>query len=680
MNDPMNDPMAEGTTSSWDLPRAQSFSEYADDVTAPAQEEAERLGRVQEYLTADAVDPPLIPIQPSEQTPDDGATGDLESDPRYRSMLVMMQYGRWPEVLDTLTALKAVYPNEPILDSLLNEATLRSELVVTWGTKIKGRRMTVGQERLLRRSIPFVLLITMAFLGLSFYQSLVAPSRQVVAMEKQNQQIIDEAQMLTQNGQYAESLRLYEEVLSRDPSSTSALQGIQETRDMMGLVAEFDLAMQLANEGNVDRALAFLYGIQTKSPGFRNVDVQIKQLQALEEAKMIFEAAEAAYARQQWLQAVPLYEQVAETATDFQAATVDQHLNDAYYRAGLQLTAQLPAPDAGPAEAQVYLRKGKSVDPQQAETALKRLDIYFDGLKALDGGDLSESINLWQGLYDANPAYLGGYLAGRLYAAYLSLAAQEEQQQNYSYAQNLYEQALGLQVEDVSSAQSRLAAMIAAATPAPSPTAQPVAAAYVPPPAPPTPTPEPDLSGWIAFRTNRNGPEEVYLMRPDGAEQQPAPTGLAMRFDELIQQESVSWDGGRELRVMTPNGRTDANIYLVDLTIPEGQSREAMLTDFNGDEYDAVWSPQGDRVAFVANHTGNDEIWTVNANGTDAYQITWNEWEWDKRPSFSPDGTQLVFYSNRSGWRQIWVMDSNGGTQRNLSFNAYDDWDPVWIK
>ena len=105
-----------------------------------------------------------------------------------------------------------------------------------------------------------------------------------------------------------------------------------------------------------------------------------------------------------------------------------------------------------------------------------------------------------------------------------------------------------------------------------------------------------------------------------------------------------------------------------------------MLTDFNGDEYDPAWSPQGDRVAFVANHTGNDEIWVVNANGTDAYQLTWNEWEWDKRPSFSPDGSQLVFYSNRSGWRQIWQMESNGGTQRNLSFNAYDDWDPIWLK
>jgi tetratricopeptide (TPR) repeat protein len=653
-----------------DLPGTQR----ADD--ALAQEAAQGAGRAQGHASDDPTGP--SPFSRPESEP---GGGGLETDRRYRSTLIMMQYGRWPEVVDRLTVLKAAYPNEPILDSLLNEAQLKSELVVQWGTSIKGRRLTVRQERVLRRSIPFVMLITLAFLSLSFYQSFVAPSRQVVAMVKENQQIIEEAQVLTQNGQFEDALRQYEEVLARDPSSAGALQGIQETRDMMALVAEYDLAMQLAGEDNVDRALAFLSSIQAKSPGFRNVDVQIKELQSLEEAKRIFEAAEAAYVQGQWLRAVPLYEEVSETASNYQTATVEQRLIDAYYRAGLELTTLLPAPDAGPAEAQQYLRKGRSVDSQQADIHIKRLDLYFDGLEALDKGNLSEAINLWQGLYDTNPAYLGGYLAGRLYATYLSLAAQAEQQENYTYAQNLYEQALGLQVDDVSNAQSRLAALVATAAPTPAPTPQPVAVAYSPPPPPPpTPTPEPDFSGWIAFRTNRNGPEEIYIMRPDGMEQKPAPAGLAMRFEELLQQERVSWDGVRELRVMSPNGRTDANIYLVDLAIPEGQPRETMLTDFNGDEYDPVWSPQEDRIAFVANHTGNDEIWVVNADGTDAYQVTWNEWEWDKRPSFSPDGGQIVFYSNRSGWRQIWVMSSNGGMQYNLSYNAYDDWDPVWIK
>ena len=61
-------------------------------------------------------------------------------------------------------------------------------------------------------------------------------------------------------------------------------------------------------------------------------------------------------------------------------------------------------------------------------------------------------------------------------------------------------------------------------------------------------------------------------------------------------------------------------------------------------------------------------------------QLTANNWEWDKHPTWSPDGSEIAFFSNRSGMRQIWVMGSDGSGQRNISSNIYDDWDPVWIK
>ncbi len=611
--------------------------------------------------------------------PEPPSTGGLEDDPRYQKMLLLMQYGRWPDVVESIFELKYSYPDEAFLDSLMNEAQLKSDIVVTWGTSIKGRKMSVRQEYYLRRSIPFILLLCVMFIALGFYETMVAPSREVVAMSKQNQQIVAEAQTFTQNGQYTEALHQYEIVLAREPQNAAAQQGIQETRDLMALVAQFELAMGLADEGNIDRALTFLDGIQSKKPGFRNVDVEIKRLQSLGEVQNLYMTAESAYLLQQWLTAIPLYEQVRELARDFEPQNVADHLSKAYYNGGLQLTTQLPSPSAGPEEAQQYLRNGKSVDPDQAEMHLKRLDYYFRGLNALDDGTLEEAINLWQGLYDADPNYLGGYLPRRLYAAYLSLGALEEQQHNYLNAQNLYVTAAGLAVEDTSSAQNRLTALASSITPTPVSIQQQSQPVYVPPvvPAnPPTATPEPAPAGWIAFRTNRNGPEEVYLMSADGAEQKPAPASVAMRYEALVKADTLSPDGARELRVLTTEGRGDASIYAVDLT----SGAQTLLTDFTGDEYDPVFSSQGDRIAFAANHTGNDEIWTANADGSDARQLTWNEWEWDKRPSFSPDGSQIVFYSNRSGWRQIWVMDRNGGTQYNLSYNAYDDWDPVWIK
>ena len=104
-----------------------------------------------------------------------------------------------------------------------------------------------------------------------------------------------------------------------------------------------------------------------------------------------------------------------------------------------------------------------------------------------------------------------------------------------------------------------------------------------------------------------------------------------------------------------------------------------MLTDYAGTEYDPIWSPDGNSIAFVSNHTGNDEIWIMNGDGGNQRQLTFNDWQWDKRPSFSPDSTQIVYYSNISGARQVWVMNSDGSGRKNISNNAFEDWEPVWI-
>jgi hypothetical protein len=52
-----------------------------------------------------------------------------------------------------------------------------------------------------------------------------------------------------------------------------------------------------------------------------------------------------------------------------------------------------------------------------------------------------------------------------------------------------------------------------------------------------------------------------------------------------------------------------------------------------------------------------------------------------KHPSWSPAGKKIAFYSNReTGRRQIWLMDHDGMDRHILGQDAYNDWDPVWIK
>ena len=101
----------------------------------------------------------------------------LSDDRRYLTVLTLMQQGAWPDILPLLKELKSDYPQEVVLDGLLNEAELKAEIVTRWEDKIKGRRLTVAHERLLRRSLPFMIVLVLCMGGLFFYQNLIAPSR-----------------------------------------------------------------------------------------------------------------------------------------------------------------------------------------------------------------------------------------------------------------------------------------------------------------------------------------------------------------------------------------------------------------------------------------------------------------------------------------------------------------------
>ena len=46
------------------------------------------------------------------------------------------------------------------------------------------------------------------------------------------------------------------------------------------------------------------------------------------------------------------------------------------------------------------------------------------------------------------------------------------------------------------------------------------------------------------------------------------------------------------------------------------------LTANGAGDYGAVWSPDGSRLAFVSDRDGDEEVWVVDADGTDARQLT----------------------------------------------------------
>jgi uncharacterized membrane protein len=102
------------------------------------------------------------------------------------------------------------------------------------------------------------------------------------------------------------------------------------------------------------------------------------------------------------------------------------------------------------------------------------------------------------------------------------------------------------------------------------------------------------------------------------------------------------------------------------------------LTFSTGADVGAVWSPDGRRIAFTSNRTGNNEIYVMDSNGGNLVNLTNNQAS-DQRPAWSSDGLWIVFSSNRDGNDEIYIMTSSDGSQlKNLTNNPSSDTMPFW--
>jgi TolB protein len=118
----------------------------------------------------------------------------------------------------------------------------------------------------------------------------------------------------------------------------------------------------------------------------------------------------------------------------------------------------------------------------------------------------------------------------------------------------------------------------------------------------------------------------------------------------------------------------DPEIYL---RAPDGTVQR--LTDNEVGDYGAVWSPDGEQLAFVRGGTeaGGDGIWVMDADGGDQRQLTDPGVSedgvpaFDMAPAWSPDGSRIAFASTRDGAEpEIYVMDADGSDQVRLTSTA----------
>jgi len=121
-----------------------------------------------------------------------------------------------------------------------------------------------------------------------------------------------------------------------------------------------------------------------------------------------------------------------------------------------------------------------------------------------------------------------------------------------------------------------------------------------------------------------------------------------------------------------------------------GKGSARQLTYLPRGAWEPTWSPDGERIAFVARYAGDEEtpadtdVFVMDADGTRVRRLAGTA-SHDRRPDWSPDGSQIVFDTyERQGLRgssEIWVVSIGDGELTRLvsgSFHGGLAADPTW--
>ncbi len=134
---------------------------------------------------------------------------------------------------------------------------------------------------------------------------------------------------------------------------------------------------------------------------------------------------------------------------------------------------------------------------------------------------------------------------------------------------------------------------------------------------------------------------------------------------------------GTQMNVdVSPDGATILFDLLGDLyTVSRSGGSATQLTSGMALDLQPVFSPDGSRILFVSDRSGNENLWMIDADGSNPRAVTTERGDFHfDDPEWSPDGDYVLVRRNEAGspnaGRQPWLIHLSGGTGMALDDEA----------